>query len=239
MDETGHSASPTLHFVGMAGFVAPMETWLSLGKVWLEILEIMQLKEPFHAKEFAHSTGQFEDWKGKETRRRMLYCALVTALVKSHAIPVGGIVSLEDFRSLTPDQQSHFKNPYYLAFQNCTRGAALQAMGEDDPHEKVSMVYAYNQEFGAVPTQEIYSVDQAGNAEQLWQTIKEETDFGQWMGGYASSTPKDTVQLQAADLFAYELAKEFENQLTRPRDSMRWGLQQILQLVNFPYHFIH
>ena len=68
--------------------------------------------------------------------------------------------------------------------------------------------------------------------------MRDTTDFGKWMGGYGSSTPADTVQLQAADLFAYELAKEFQNIVTRPKDRMRWGLRQILRAVNFPFHFV-
>lgn len=110
-------------------------------------------------------------------------------------------------------------------------------MGLRQP-EKVAMIYAYNQNTGTVPPQETYSIDQAGNAEQLWHVMRDSTDFGQWMGGYGSSTPKETVQLQAADLFAYELAKEFQNLITRPSDRMRWALRQILRAVNFPFHFI-
>lgn len=236
MDESGHSASPTLHFAGMAGFVAPSDAWQKVGATWQDVLDIFHVKT-FHAKEFAHSAGEFKEWKGKETKRRLFYYGLVSTLAESGAVPVGGIVSLEDFRSLTEAQQSNFKDPYYIAFQNCTRGAAVQAAFLDPP-EKVAMVYAYNQEFGALPPQETYSVDQAGDAEKLWHTIKSVTDFGNWMGGYGSSTPKDTVQLQAADLFAYELAKEFESQIVRPNDSMRWGMKQLLKLVKFPNSFI-
>ena len=167
----------------------------------------------------------------------MLYGALVRLIVKSRATPVGVIIRLEDFRSLTADQQSHFKDPYYLAFQICTRGAAVQAGGLYPP-EKVSMVYAYNKEFGTVPPQETYSVNQAGRAEQLWHIMKDSTDYGSWMGAYSSSTPSETVQLQAADLLAYELAKKFENLLTRPKDKMRWGLRQILRPYPPPPNYI-
>lgn len=58
------------------------------------------------------------------------------------------------------------------------------------------------------------------------------------MGSYASSTPAEVVQLQIADLFAYELAKEFENLLTRPSDPMRWPLRQLLTLVDYPWSMI-
>jgi hypothetical protein len=33
----------------------------------------------FHMREFAHSTGVFEDWKGKETKRRKLFVKLIKA----------------------------------------------------------------------------------------------------------------------------------------------------------------
>ena len=99
------------------------------------------------------------------------------------------------------------------------------------------MVYSYNREYGAVQTTP-YSADQAGNAERLWHEIKKHTDFGRWMGAYASSTPADTVQLQAADIVAYELSKDFENRLKRPNDKMRFGLRQILKMSNLPLPMI-
>jgi|ERR1039458_8397625 hypothetical protein len=58
------------------------------------------------------------------------------------------------------------------------------------------------------------------------------------MGSYASSTPAEVVQLQIAGLFAYELAKEFENLLTRPGDDMPWPLRQIVTLVDYPWSMV-
>ena len=141
-------------------------------------------------------------------------------------------MSLEGYASLTQRQQEHFYNPYITVFQICTRGMIITGMpvpGIDLRSEKVSMVYGYNQEFGTIQT-ELYSVNQAGRAEALWHEMKRLTDFGKWMGTYTSSTPTKTVQLQAADIFAYELCKEFENRIKRPDDEMRFGLQQILKM---------
>jgi hypothetical protein len=237
MDETGHSDDPNFHFAGMAGFVAPAEHWKAFGEYWQTVLDMFELKEPFHMKHFAHSQGQFKDWKGKEERRKSLYGALVSGIVAFQPIPVGVVVSIEAFRSLSERQQQMFLDPYYVAFQRCSRGAATIGMCADDP-EPVAMVYSYNKEFGATELQEPYSVDQAGRAVQLWHAMKENTDFGKWMGAYGSSSPTDLVHLQAADLFAYELAKEFENLLTRPKDPMRWGLRQILRNAHLPHALI-
>jgi hypothetical protein len=136
---------------------------------------------------------------------------------------------VEDFNSLTEIQRACFKDPYYMAFQQCTRGACLQAFGHEP--EKVAMVYAYQKEFGAIAPLGVFSVDQAGNAEKLWHAMKNQTIYGRWMGSYSSSSAKELIPLQAADLLAYELTKEFENLLIRPSDKMRWGLRQILPIA--------
>lgn len=236
MDETGHSDDPNFRFAEMAGFVAPADLWEKFGKTWQEILDLFRLKEPFHMKDFAHSAGQFKDWKNKETKRQILFKALVKLILKIDAVPIGAIVSLDDFETLSERQRKALIDPYYLAFQTCTKGAAIVAASR--PPEKAVMVYSYNQEFGATKPREVYGVDQAGRAEQLWHAMKDSTDFGRWMGAYSSGYPSEIVQLQAADLFAYELAKEFQNLISRPKDKMRWGLRQILPLVTSPWPMV-
>ena len=49
------------------------------------------------------------------------------------------------------------------------------------------------------------------------------------MGIYSSQLAKDVAALQAADLFAYETTKEFENSVNRPTEQMRCGLRQLLE----------
>jgi hypothetical protein len=72
-------------------------------------------------------------------------------------------------------------------------------------------------------------------AEALWNAMRDNVpDIGPRMGTYFSSTPRETCQLQAADLFAYELLKEFENRVRRPQDRMRYGLRQIIKMANVP-----
>lgn len=142
-------------------------------------------------------------------------------IIETKADPVGLIVSIDDFKTLTQAQQSSFLDPYYLAFQKCTRGAASSAVFEA-PEEKVSMCFAFQSEFGT-------------RAEELWNAIRDNVPvIGPRMGRYFSSTPRQTCQLQAADLFAYELLKEFENRIRRPQDRMRYGLRQILRMEKVP-----
>src|SRR5690349_11648227 len=105
MDETGHSDDPNLEYVGMAGFVAPSGTWEVFNDGWRNLTKNAGLDEPFHMKEFAHSQGQFESWKGKEGLRRAFFASALKLITDTAAKPIGAIVSLSSFRSLTERQQ--------------------------------------------------------------------------------------------------------------------------------------
>ena len=85
------------------------------------------------------------------------------------------------------------------------------------PEEEVSMVWAFQSEFGR-------------RAEKLWHAMKDANipNTSERMGSYNSSTPSEMCPLQAADVFAYELLKEFDNRLKRPQDKMRYGLRRIV-----------
>jgi len=207
----------------MGGLVAPCEAWERFEPQWSEALHSAGLNEPFHMREYAHSTGQFADWKGEEGRRRRLLASLVRAITETKATPIGAVVSLDAFASLTPTQQHRLGGPYYAAFQQVTRGAALEAFYEH-PDEKVAVVYARNREYGT----------DAGLAENLFYSIKTKTDFGKRLGAYASSVPEDLPPLQAADLIAYELCHDLENQIKRPQLRMRYALKRLLRLSEIP-----
>lgn len=220
MDESGHAEDVACNYVGIAGLVAPYAEWELFDQHWQDTLNKAGLSEPFHMKDFAHSEGQFKNWKGKEEKRKRLIGRLVEIIRATRATPIGAVVSIDDFSSLTPSQQSSFLDPYYVAFQTCARGAAIEAVFED-PAQKVAMVFSFNSEFG-------------GRAEKLWDAIKEHYEHGNRMRSYASATPSEFTQLQAADLFAYELVHEFENRKKRPDDAMRWPLRQILGMYKIP-----
>jgi len=223
MDETGHSDDPNLDYVGMAGFVAPSGSWEVFDTGWKDLMRNAGLREPFHMKDFAHSRGQFKQWKGNEPLRRALFGSAMKLIIETGATPIGALVSLSAFRSLTAAQQQSFLDPYYLVFQTVTRGAAIEAVFEDS-QEKVAMIYAHHPEYGT----------DAGRAEQLWQAVKKHYEHGDRMGSYQSASPDELSPLQAADIFAYELSHEFENRIKRPTADMRWGLRQIVGMYRIP-----
>jgi hypothetical protein len=222
-DESGHSADPTCGFVGIGGLVATAENWENVFKLaWLATLNEFTQGRPFHMREFVlvPGVGPYKGWN--ESKRRAFMARLIDAIASSKARPVACVVSLEDFKMLRPEHQKAFRDPYFMAFQEVTKGLSLPGMPAIDRlySEQVQMVYARQEEFGATP---------AGRVEQLWKLIKSEASWGQWMGGYESALPHEVPPLQAADLFAYEITHEFENWIKRPDSKMRWPLKQILK----------
>jgi hypothetical protein len=232
-DESGHNEEPNLHYVGMAGFVAPLKSWLSLENKWDSAMKDAGFSAPFHMKEFAHCKGQFSCWESKEAphppdpqfepERRKLLGQLVQIIIEAEPIPIGAIVSIDAFDSLTENQRDAFKSPYHIAFQTSTRGALGEGLPiyPSDNIEKVATVYSHNQEFGT----------NNGDVENMWRAMKNIPMFGPFMQSYTSSTPEDMIPLQVADLFSYELCHEMETIIKAPQRDMRWALKTILQAL--------
>ena len=229
LDESGHLRDPKLNFVGMAGFVAPAANWGTLAPEWHSILVKAGFQEPFHMSEFAHSRGQFTRFRCNESERRRFFGKLLGAIKRSRAEPIGAIISLNAYDALTRSQKDSFVDPYYVVFQICTRYAALKA----DPGECVDMVYSHHAQFGTVNSSARRDKIPA-RGKKLWYAMKSDPRYASRLRRFSAASPKDHAELQAADLFAYELVHEFENRIARPNDAMRHGLRQILSMQAIP-----
>ena len=235
-DESGDADDPRSRFVGLAGLCAPEAAWSTFHEKWQAILDDQCEGEWFHMELFAHRQGTFAGWD--EPRRKKLLGALVKTIAETNARPFGAVVALDAYEYLAgifPGVEEFLGEPYHLCFQDVTRAAAIQAMEFSWPFtegvEQVAMVYARQEHYGAITSETGTPREQMGRAERLWYAIRDfNPHFGQWMGSYASGSPKDLTFLQAADLFAYELTHEFENRANPKRvaDGMRWALAQLL-----------
>ena len=231
LDESGHAKDPRLKFIGMAGFVAPADNWDTFALEWRSILAEAGFQEPFHMNEFAHSIGQFARFKDDEPKRRSFFSKLLSAIKRTQATPIGAIISIDAFHTLTQSQRDSFVGPYYVAFQICTRYAALKP--DPDADERVDMVYSLNDEFGTANNRTRYG-DEPGSGEKLWSAMKNDPRYDRRLNSFSAASPKGRAELQAADLFAYELVHEFENRIARPNDDMRHGLHAILRMQAIP-----
>src|SRR6266481_1114321 len=220
-DETGHAKDPAKSHLGLAGILANSNAWEQFDQSWKYICREEGVCEPFHMTDFAAFQGQFADnhWKNEDKRRKLIGRYL-DAIESAGGIPVGAIIDIPAFNSLTQDQRSRLggdkMEPYYVAFQWVTRELAFASALTDWPPEKVSMVYAKLKKF-------------TGVAEELWIGMKEQTYLGNFMSSYARGEPADYTPLQAADLWAYELGHHFHRIIPEHR-KWRYPFTRFVQM---------
>ena len=229
-DESGHSKDTNCRFVGLGGFVATAEQWEIFESLWRSALDSFNEGEEFHAKEFFRKDPKSRYATWSQEKREGFMDSLTSAINTSGAEAVGCVVSLEAYEKLDESFQKAIKDPFYMAFQEVTKGLALSGAPQDNTLaiDPVSMVYAFQSEYG---------VTKAGRAMQLWNTIKQKPKqftWAKWMGTYTSAFPRDVLPLQAADLFAYELTREFEKWRLQPIPPMRMALKNILRAQENP-----
>jgi hypothetical protein len=216
MDETGHAADASQRFCGMAGFLAPSEKWEEFESKWKKVLREFHIPY-FHMREFAHSKGAFADWKGKEHKRRKLFDSLLHKIAAIHPVPIGSITSLDAFRRLTKEDQALHHDPYIRSVLDCATwpGVVLQ----DRPLDvKFAMVFSQQTEF-------------RHKAESAYQIVKRYGLFSGRMLYPDFKEMQDLVPLQAADIAAYELHREFERRLYNPKKQSRYGYLEIVKMA--------
>lgn len=230
-DETGHSRDLPQRFNGMAGIAAPADHWEVFEKKWKSTLKEFHIPY-FHMKDFAHSLNVFEDWKGKESKRRKLLGKLWAHIESTYSMPVGASIPMDAFRSFTEEQQKLFIDPYYLGFLSVMGFLTgfMEHVGLASS-EKVALIFSDQVEFKgrartiyADATKTLQDSLSMQNATRVMKS-RTLTPIFQDM--------RKVVALQAADIAAYEVFKEHERLLGyRQADSPRYGYQRMMEMSN-------
>ena len=225
VDESGHAKDPNLSYLCLAGLLSTEAAWRECDGEWRTACAAEGLREPFHMKDFAASRGQFEGWG--EGKRRHLLGALISAISRARAIPIGSVVSIKGFNALPPRVRQGFRDPHFLAFQSLTYQIAVAASAEREPGP-VTMVYAHHPEHSGGP----------GSTRKLWEAVRKHNPIvALFMESYACGQQEEHSGFQAADLWAWELRHHFE--VIRPARRMpRWPFRQFFKL-GLNYSFTH
>lgn len=220
MDETGHSADARQKFVGMAGLIAPAANWVRFEKQWNAALRLPWIDLPyFHMTDFASKKKAYADWS--EEKRRKVLGKLITIIEVAHPIPIGSIVPMEYYRTLDTEMQDYFIDPYYLCFQSsiaaCT---SLLEYAKAPQQERVAFIFSDQVEF-------------RHTALQLYELVVEATGLFASRGTRpVFRDMRELVALQAADIIAYEMYKEFERRTSRPDAAPRFGYTRIMKMLS-------
>ena len=200
---------------GIGGCVAPLEAWKSFEVEWKDVLKSFRVRS-LHMKGLAHFKAEYSGWD--ELRRRAFLGDLLAIMDRHIHTYIGAVVSKQAWGALTDEERGWFLGePYYPSFQECARGAAIQAwLGP--PEDKVEMYFARHPQF-------------TGRAAALYETMRGSDHFGalrKRFGGIAFQDPYELVPLQAADLVAYEWRKKVSD-LLMGHDRTRYPLQQFVK----------
>ena len=218
LDETGHELDRNKLHVGVAGLMAPTESWITFDTRWAAILEQFSVQEPFHMMDFASQKGVYKNWP--ERARRDLLGALVELIVGiAHVKPIGIVVCMQALNDMQESERLRLESPYFLALQHCIRNSVFDSIAEaktDLIPPKIDIVLAENTGY-------------SGKGTALWNEMREVDALGvtgMFMDSIRIGTPEREPALQAADLIAYETGKFFNYTLPHQKEP-RWPYKQI------------
>lgn len=215
LDETGHSKDERQRFNGMAGLLAPSANWKRLESKWVKTLKDFHLPY-FHMKDFANRKRQYEGWS--EIKRRNLYGRLLTHIGAAHPFPIGSILAMSDYSDLTDTQRSMFGDPYHIGFlSTLVQLTAIATETNIQAGTKIAPIFSEQVEFRR-------------DALRYFSLLCRHEEVGRWVDSPVFQDMREIMPLQAADIIAYELYKEFERQLFRPHSKPRYGYQVICKM---------
>jgi len=177
---TGHAVRCTL-----GGCIAPCDNWLELSLKWSDTLRKFNVST-FHMKDFEADRGEFKDWKkNKPAERRQLLQSLLNLMVQYVTLFVATTVDVKH-----PGR--HTRAEYQKLVKDIMRAMGNKGMGFK-PDEKITIVYARHNDFSKQ------------DADTYRRKINQYKDRPFVFLGLED--PRNCPPLQAADIFAYEMAR--------------------------------
>lgn len=210
-DESGHSEDPNVSVLSVGGAVSSVGGWKRLVPEWISVLEEFSVSQ-LHMRDFAHSKREFAGWT--EDKRRAFLSRLVEIMTRDIDAYIGRVMDLpDDWRQSPLELRERLKDPYHGCFIFCVT-TAMSYTKKFDPAEQLNVVTAHHPEY-------------SGWANDVFQAMREEPG-GQRLGSLSFDTPAELVQLQTADLVAYELRHYTTENRRKGKSAERWALQQLL-----------
>jgi len=180
-DESGTKADTVA--VVVAGFIAPTDQWIEFERDWKTILSSFGVSS-LHMRNFAHSTGEYEAWKGDEKRRRDFLSRLI-ATIKirvHHSFAIA--VLMDDYRKVDSRYKLHeVISPYTIAARTCAGKICDWAKERDLSEDHVALFF------------EDGSEDKTDLMRRMKRDGKKAPVF---------LTKDQSVAFQASDMLAYE-----------------------------------
>jgi len=210
-DESGtHDRSDVMV---VAGLVSPVSQWDRLVASWERVLDKHNLPA-FHTVDCAHGVNAFEGWSRAE--RSSLYKKLISLTTK-HVLWRGwSAVLVPDYLQFFEGDENK-ENARKLMFSMCSLSCAV-AIREISAGGGAAIPYMF--ERGGLG---------GGVAADLLDRLSSVAPIYR-IGTVSFGTRHEVVQLQAADIHAYEIHKYFAEQLRPEPRSIRRSFKELLRI---------
>lgn len=189
-DESGEH-NPNLVRLTNAGCISSFAQWQNFEVLWKRALADENLAM-FHMADFEANEGEFKPWRGNSERQKKFLNRLLAILTENIAVVAGAS------RRVPLGRHSKFRQSFSSNVSELIK--KLPSSIANFYNEEISFVFARHMEFGDERA--------AKYCEQLRVAIPN-------LGICYADCPKKTVQLQAADLVAYEIKKQKEGYTNR------------------------
>jgi len=223
LDESGtHDQSP---YTVVAGLCLNRNSFISLGKLWNELLRDMQIKPPVHMKEFGRPNGRL----GYLTdAQRYLLFANITAIINSHKVySIAATMDQKQFKEICRLHPKKEMSSYGMCFVLCAYINHKQAEYKKYSHNIAFLMSEISEHKGQIL---------ATHAEM--KECQKTNPFH--MGSISFDDPINVPALQAADIIAWGVRKRLME------ESFNQGFEYIEKIfdenhLEYPYleeHFL-
>lgn len=218
-DDSGKEGDHTSPYPCLAGYIAHESYWWDFVRDWKHLL-LRHGIEAVHMKEIA-GIAQKKGWTG--IQRNDILSEFVQVIKKNRLIGFGVGVDAACWRKLEPKRRKAFGNAQEFCFQRIVR-CVVDRMDEAKEQESVALIFDRDMEF---------SRPRLGLFEHL---LKGDRRVGARIASIAFADSKRFVQLQAADLLAWETRKELINRAGKSESTPRYNdLMQSLPYIDPDY----
>jgi hypothetical protein len=207
-DGSGSADDPNVPVLAVAGFIANTDEWMEFDNYWKKVCTDFEVSG-LHMKDFAHSNGEFKNWKGNQLKRNHFMTRLVNVIRHNVQSSFASVVVLKDYAEIGGKFQSVEMSPYPLA--GCTCITKVKRWADRQKIDKSTIAYVFEN----------------GDGDQ-GELLKCAERYCQ-----VSAIPllkSDSVAFQAADLLAYEYLKANKKMCEFPPQTFSDGdLRKCLQ----------
>jgi hypothetical protein len=209
-------------FAVVGGFLGSSAAWLAFETKWQAILKRNRLSAPFRMSQWSNRAPPFHNWS--EEKRRDLFNQLIGVIAAHSILAVGVALPTRMYRELSAFSQA-FTSPYGLATQ-LIFGGVKEIIKEEQPdavRRRAKVAYVF--EVGAFGS---------GGVKQTFDDLMNIPPLAReyHLASLAFVGKHEFMQLQAADIVAYELYREAQRLPSAPRR------YPILELEKYPYRWL-